>query len=423
MITFVLLVAIIIIACLAIMLRPLLKSKSSNALDRDSQNILFARNRLAELKQQLENKEIDQKEYEALRLEIETSLLHDINITNDISDTDEPSANKESNAVLITLLCTLIPFATLFVYQVTGTPAALISDNISTPENAIGEKGVDELIAGVEQRLQENPNDLQGWTILAQTYLTLGRYQDAIKANQNILQIAGESAAVYTQLADASAMLAGGNLAGQPNEYLQKALSIDAQYPQALWLAGLGAAQIGDTQTANSHWNKLLPLLANSPQQQQELREIIAQTNAETAQLEPNIAQQAQAQEIPTDGDTVVEFTGLTVQVSLDPNIQSQTDSTDSVFVFARAKNGPPAPLAVKRLTISDLPATVSLSDNDAMIEQFKLSLFENVVVVARVSKSGNPIAQVGDFESLEYESSNSNDETIELIISELVAE
>ncbi|MFT4630150.1 MAG: cytochrome c-type biogenesis protein CcmH, partial [Dinoroseobacter sp.] len=111
----------------------------------------------------------------------------------------------------------------------------------------------------------------------------------------------------------------------------------------------------------------------------------------------------------------------LSIRVSIDDALNSQVTTSDVVFVFARAKQGPPAPLAVRRLTVADLPANITLSDSDAMMDQFKLSRFDEVLVSARVAKSGNPIAQAGDFQSVLFETQTSNAGLIDLTISKLV--
>jgi len=101
--------------------------------------------------------------------------------------------------------------------------------------------------------------------------------------------------------------------------------------------------------------------------------------------------------------------------------MRDNVNSNDLVFVFARSKNGPPAPLAVKRLRVADLPTTVTLSDADAMIEQLRLSLVDNVLVSARVAKSGNPVAQAGDIQSELVATTNDSNHEIKLVISTIV--
>ncbi|MBX2848289.1 MAG: c-type cytochrome biogenesis protein CcmI [Acidiferrobacterales bacterium] len=427
MLAFSLLVIFIVIVCLAILLRPLVKVKANQTnenLERNVQNINFAKTRLAELNDQLAVNAISQEDYDNLKLEIEATLAEDLDLNQ--ADDQPHRDSEESNGVVITLLCTVIPFSALMLYQVTGTPAALNPDNLSTQnvasEGAVAQdQDIQEMVKTVELRLQENPNDPQGWAILSRTYMVMERYQDAYNANLKLLALNGENATIYTQLADSSALMAGGKIAGVASEYIQKALAIDPNYPQALWLAGLGAAQAGNSTQAREYWETLMPLLNNSPQQQQELREIIAETMGDPAPG-PVVSEPEPEGESLTQTQTKdTEVAGISISISIAEMVLSETNPNDTIFVFARAQNGPPAPLAVKRLTVADLPTQIQLSDGDAMLEQFKLSLFEDITVLARVSKSGNPISQNGDIQSNSVNTKNDTQDTIELVISEFV--
>jgi cytochrome c-type biogenesis protein CcmH len=156
-------------------------------------------------------------------------------------------------------------------------------------------------------------------------------------------------------------------------------------------------------------WKKLVPLLADNPEQQAQLRDLITETETnpqlvgtqDQSQPDANASSDNSAAALSAADD---DSTGIEVAVSIDPSIAAELEKTASpstaVFVLARATNGPPAPLAVKRLTLADLPTTVTLSDSDAMMAQLSLSKFAEVSVLARVSISGNPIAQSGDFQS-----------------------
>jgi len=311
---------------------------------------------------------------------------------------------------------------------ITGTPAAINLNNLITQasiENPLAEgEDIDAMIAVVKQRLTDQPDDLEGWLILTRTYTALGRYQEALEANLQLLTIGGENPMVLTQLADTTALLANGEITPAANVYINKALKLDPNYPQALWLAGLSAVQNNNKDEAQAYWKTLLPLLDNAPQQQEELRGVLAQMTDSQVIPEKNTenTQSVEAQDIEIQSsETNAQKIALTIDVSVDTSVLDQVNQDHSVFVFAKAKNGPPAPLAVKRLTVSDLPIQIKLSDNDAMIEQFKLSLFEEVIISARISKSGNPIPQVGDIESAVITTKNTNTSNLKLIISNVV--
>ncbi|NND00963.1 MAG: c-type cytochrome biogenesis protein CcmI, partial [Gammaproteobacteria bacterium] len=308
MISFILISAIATIATISLLAWPLIKPRSSASYQRQTQNIHFARERLGELEQQRENNAISRSDYEALKLEIESTLAEDIDLTQNSQLAAQP-ARLVSNGVLIALLCGIFPFAALVLYQITGTPQALQQQPVATRSATTAEPGlrggsqpsqqeIDSMVRSLEERLQSDPDDIEGWAMLARTYLVLGRYPEAIKANTTLLEKGGENPDVYAALADASALQAGGNLAGQPKFYIERALSLNPQHPQALWLAGLSEAQQGNNDTARKHWDQLMPLLADVPAQQDELRKIIAQTFEQPAQLQtdPQSGQDARQQ-------------------------------------------------------------------------------------------------------------------------------
>jgi cytochrome c-type biogenesis protein CcmH len=435
MLSFILIAVLITLLTLVLLVRPLLKTRNSFSYERQAQNIHFAKERLQELEQQLSNASISESDYEALKLEIESTLALDIDLAEEVQEPSEPAIDKR-NGLLIGLLCVVVPLASLALYKITGTPAGLSvqpaqPNTVATEvSNTPQEADIESMLSALEAKLQENPSDIQGLTMLARSYYALGRYRDAIEANTKLLKIGGDNPDVFAALADSSALLANGLLAGQPSIYVEKALALQEDHPQALWLAGLSAAQTSNGDLARQYWNKLLPLLAEAPAQQQELQAIIDQSFDFSDPAAGTAKANTAAETTPADNDnndsdraTPSNAAGpsLNLRISIDDALVSQVNASDVVFVFARAKQGPPAPLAVKRIRVGDLPANITLSDSDSMMDQFKLSRFDTVLVSARVAKAGNPIAQPGDFQSVLFETQTSNAKLIDLTISELV--
>ncbi len=411
MTSFIIAAAVVTLIALGILILPLLRTRNTISYARQAQNIHYAKERLDELEAQLKNASISATDYEALKLEIESTLAHDIDVANNASNTQAPEPTR-SNKLIIGLISVFLPLSGLGFYLIVGTPEAIepVAQSRATPEQ------VEDLVSGVEKRLQENPNDLEGWQILSQTYLALGRYADAKRGYQRVLTLGGESAHAYASLADATALAAGGQITPEVSEYVQRALAINPNNRQALWLAGLGGAQTGNKAEAKRYWNRLIPLLNDAPQQQQELREIIRE-NLDEEPIGGFDNQEPKTPEITTEKTQA----GLIVSITIGPDVAQLADSNDFVFVFARAQQGPPAPLAVKRLRVADLPTTITLDDSDSMVAPMTLSKFEDVVVSARISKSGQPVAQPGDLQSEIVPTKNTVTEAIELTISSIV--
>jgi cytochrome c-type biogenesis protein CcmH len=188
--------------------------------------------------------------------------------------------------------------------------------------------------------------------------------------------------------ADALAFVNDKNLTGKPAELVFKALALEPDNMNALWLGGMAKAQQGDTATAITLWKKLEALLPPGSESQQEIQGLLAKVESASPQAA------AQPDAAPTAN---VPGAAITVQVSLAPELQKSATPGDTVFVYAQALSGPKMPLAIVRKQVSDLPLTVSLDDTMAMMPNMKLSNFAEVKLLARISKSGNAMSQSGD--------------------------
>ena len=414
MTSFIIYAALITFATLALLIWPLTRARSNTSFERRAQNIHFAKERLVELEAQLKSAAISATDYEALKMEIERTLAHDLDISDNVKQ-DQPDAatvttvSNNSNKLIISLLLISIPLSAIGFYLMAGTPEAIVKES-TKPEKRLTAGEINAGIIGIEQRLLDNPDDLEGWKVISRTYLALGKYAEAENAYTQILRLDGESAETFAALADTIGLKEGGKITELSMNYALKSLKLNANNGQALWLAGLGSAQRGNMPDARQYWSRLVPLLDNAPQQQQELKDIIAQS------FEASGQQQA-AEKTPESASEL----GLKVNISLSPGVANLADPNDIVFVFAKAKQGPPAPLAAKKLRVSDLPATLVLGVSDAMIAQLSIAKFEDILVSARVSKSGQPMPQAGDLESISVDTKNNSKETINVLIKHII--
>jgi cytochrome c-type biogenesis protein CcmH len=211
----------------------------------------------------------------------------------------------------------------------------------------------------------------------------------AAEAFQHSDQLLPNEPGILFALADALAMQNNGSMLGEPEALVQRGLQIAPRFPNGLWLAGMAAEQRQDFKAAHHYWSLLLPMISDSPQSANEVRGMLASLE----QRDPSLVQQQPAADQQTAAGRQ-----LNVQVDINDELRARADPSTAVFVYAKAMQGPPMPLAVKRLQLQDLPLTLSLGDADAMMPSMKLSSFDQVIVGARVSFSGNPVAQSGDF-------------------------
>lgn len=385
MLNFVLIAAIIVVAALVLLVRSLFSNKHQDVYARTEQNILYARQRLSELEEQQQIDKLSREDYEQLKLEIENNLALDLE-QQKRERSGKDNIQPNSNKALALGLCFALPLMAVGFYWLTGTPEALTTDKQQITNQQPTAENIMQMVETIDLRLQQNPNDLAGWKVIAPIYRGLNQLDNASLAYSRIIELGGADAATYAEHADTLALAAAGVITPEAAISLQQSLNLDPDNQLALWLAGLSAMQDNDSETAIGHWQHLVSLMDASPQQQQELRSIIEQARQNNTVL--------------TDNNASTDAPGIAVSVSLDASLASIVDTEDTVFVVAVARSGPPAPLAVKRLKVKDLPTRLTLSDADAMLPQLKLSVFDQVEVSARISKSGQAIPQAGDLSS-----------------------
>ncbi|MDX8379251.1 MAG: c-type cytochrome biogenesis protein CcmI [Gallionella sp.] len=375
------------------------QSGTNNAVLRDQANLEILRDQATELDSDLNNSLLSQDAYEQGRRELQVRLL------DEVKTTQVPvSVPRNPARVLALVLVVLIPLASLMLYLQLGTPKAMLpAQQASVVEPGFGVLKSAAALQALEVKLIKQPNNSAGWMVLAKSYSELQRYDEAVRAYAHLVKLVPNESKVWTNYADAMAMKNGQSLLGEPTQFINKALALDPRNVTALALGGSAGMERGDYVAAITHWQKLVRILPpNYPQIQMiyggihQAREFLAKQPGGREKLaklpaEPRVAKQA----------TANPAAAITGRVSISPEMLKQVSPTDIVFILARAAQGPRMPLAVIRKQVKDLPMDFTLDDSMAMRPQMKLSGFDRVVVVARVSKSGTPMAQTGDIEGI----------------------
>jgi len=383
MIGFVIVAAILLAAALAIILPPMLRNSSPDEVDRKKINVVIGRERLAELNSARTSGEITEKEFEREQRDLEESLL------DDIEDSGEGSGRRVHNFWALGSLFIIVPVLSISLYSYLGMPAVFSIQDKPAQAEQEAMPSIDQMVATLEQRMQQNPDNAEGWAMLARTYMVLQQYEKAANALYKLRDLIGDTPDVLADIADAVAMKQGGRLDGEPIQLLRQALDANPAQPKALWLIGMYEFQRGDASQALLHWRKLEPMLFDDPDSQQELRKLIVRAEEQVGDSAPALADAAAP---------VAESNGaLTVKVSMSDAMIGKFSADDTLFIFARARSGPPMPLAVYRGKASDLPLEVRLDDSMAMTPMMKLSAFQDVSVMARISKSGQAKPESGD--------------------------
>lgn len=384
-----------ILLALGFVLLPLLRQRKTVHIDRDAINISVVKQQLDELKVDLKSGKLEQSVYEAAKADLEKALLNDL----DSSNTQHPVTNKKpvsSGRWLAAFVVIAVPLFSIGLYQKLGSPAA-INPSIAPPvqannnQSAVPQMSMEEAISKLAEKLEQEPDNAEGWSMLARSYLSVQQFEKAVGAFKKLHALTGDQPEVLVRYADALAMTQGGKITGKPHELLKLALKLEPQNAQANWMAGLAEEEANNYVAALKHWQIVRPLLAGKPELMQTLDTLIARVKTQTGET---VAEVTQVIEKPTQ---VAAQKSITVTVELAPELAELAQPQDSVFIFAQAMQGPPMPLAVSRQQAKDLPITVTLDDSMAMMPQMKLSGFDQVKVGARISKSGQAMPTSGD--------------------------
>ncbi len=382
------LVVLLILLALAFLVIPLLREpREDETVDREQQNIAIARDKKALLEQQLADGQMTQQEYEEALKDLETSLALDLERQQRLQQ------NRLAGKWAIAVFIVLIPALSVFLYfelgdyRVIENPQLTLARAETASDPSRPALSMEQMIQKVRDHLKENPDDARGWFILGRALMSMQQYADALAAYRRSYELAPEEPTVALALADALAMTRGGKMEGEPEQLVQKVLQATPNEPTALWLGGMADEQAGRYRDAYDKWNRLLPLLQGDPESANEVRTLIAALRKK----QPDLPQEAAPVPVAAAGASV------TLQVDIDATLLDRAQPSDKVFIYAKAASGPPMPLAARRVVVADLPIEVTLSDRDAMLPQMKLSSFERIIVGARISKSGNPVASSGD--------------------------
>ena len=302
----------------------------------------------------------------------------------------------------------LTPVLAMIIVLVVGSSAALYLyiGQPGVPSGAGSAPDVGEMVNLLSERLAENPEDAQGWLILGQSQQALQQYDEAIAAFERALQLdKGQNAQTLLALAIALMEQQGGEMTDRSSSLFENALALESNNANALFYGGGAAARRGDVSLAADRWETLLGLSVSD-----EIQELLQRKINEWRGLPSPVA----IDPVVVDGPIII------ISVSLSAEAISALPADATVFIIARALGQPSPPIAVARRQLADLPALVGLSDRDAMIPNRKLSSFAEFELVARVTVSGQPIAQSGDWSGSLIVSANSG-QTIDLLIDQEV--
>jgi len=358
---------LLLLAALGFLLIPILRGRSrQQEEDRTALNVALYQERVAELAAQQAAGVLDATQLANGRDEAARELL---------ADTEGAEAPRQGHLgkVLPLLAAVLVPAMALGLYLHFGA-----ADKVElTQEFAAAPKSMEEMTTRLERAVQAQPDSAEGLYFLGRAYMAEQRPAEAAKAYERAVALAGRQPELLGQWAQAQYFAANKQWSPQVQALTDEALKADPNEVTSLGLRGIAAFESERYQEAIDYWKRLLAQLPEG--------------DASRAALQGGIDRAAERLGSTGAKPSVAVAARLKVRVELAAALKDKVKPDDTVFIFARASNGPPMPLAAKRVTVAQLPLEVELSDADAMMPQMKLSDFAEVQLVARVSRAGQP--------------------------------
>ena len=362
-------------------------------------HVVILREQLVALDRDRDTGELDAEQHRLARIELQHRLLDD-------SATGRPVIDNRPVGAWLYALMIALPLFSVALYAALGNPEGWTVRPGTVPPTArteptseVAPEALNEMLTTLAQRLEKPSgnadNDLQGWTMLARAYAGMQRFAEAERAFGRAIALAPKDAQLLADRADVLAVLQEGRASGEPERLIAQALQLDPNNVKALALSGSVAYERRDFAAARQQWQKARDLTppgsAFAAGLDRSLSEVAATRTDTSTQTSPETLPET------STGAPFATPARITGRVSLAPALAARVAPGDTVFVFARAADGPRMPLAIVRRTVADLPFDFTLDDGSAMSPQMKLSGASRVVVGARISRSGSATPQPGD--------------------------
>ncbi len=408
---------ILTIGALLFILPTLLrKGNNQTGIIRKAANVSIYRDQLAELESDLRSDVLSKDQYEQSKRELQQRMLQDVPEGESMTSTVMASGNR-SNVATITVMVLAIPLLAVSLYLWLGNTKGLTPqpapEQMPMVEEAAGHQNFSSVLDSLIARLRDQPDDLEGWIMLGRTYAIMQRFNEAKIAYERVLALSPESPELLVDYADIVAMTNEGSLLGKPMELINRALSLDPNNPKALALAGTAAFEQKNFKQAAVYWEKLLVHIPPESKLAQSVKDSIAEakslaTGKGTAMAQMQTQTPSSQNTPPAANKSAVAGAGaapvaagntLSGTVTLSPALAGKVSPDDTLFIFARAKEGPPMPRAISVKKARDLPASFLLTDGMGARPDLKISNVPQLIISARITKSGKAMPESGDLQ------------------------
>ncbi|MGZ8138640.1 c-type cytochrome biogenesis protein CcmI [Bordetella bronchiseptica] len=378
-----LIVLLLLLATLAALILPMLRrERAAGPADAAATVRAFYQAQRAQLQRELREGALTAQAHARAEEELQRELLQALDARRDTA----PAPARRASLAAACALSVAVPVAAMLLYQHLGDPRAAASMMLAAPQAAHAEDAAQDMtqaIGALAERLRRQPDDAEGWYMLARSYETLGRYDDAVAAYMETVRLVPDQPALLADLADALLSANGGAPDAKSERVIAQALALQPDQPKALALAGMAALRRGDAAQALAHWQRLKTLLPPD--------------SSAAAQIDNNIAQaRAMATGAPPAPQAAAPDS-LAGHASIAAALRAQVADTDTVFILARPADGGRMPLAILRKQVRELPLDFTLDRAQAMSPAATLAQAGMVDVEIRVSRAGVAEARPGD--------------------------
>jgi cytochrome c-type biogenesis protein CcmH len=381
--------AVAVAVVLVLLLRPFIWSRPASRMSQRQMNAAVYRDQLAKLDQDLAEGALSTEDHARSRDELQRRALEDLR-----EDDAAPTLRAPRRTMLAVGIT--VPLVAVVLYAFLGNVDALIGGGGAAGEPKVTQADVERMVAGLATKLEQNPTDYKGWTMLARSYKVMGRTADAEKAFERAAPLVDTDPQLLADYADVVVTNNNGSFAGKPQQLIDKALKLDPNAPMALWLGGTAAFSKGDKEQAIRLWERLAKQIPPDSEDGRNLQAALDEVRGKA----PASAQASAAQAAPAATPVVAAAANgsasVTGTVELDAALKGKASAKDTIMVIARAP-GMRMPLAVLRVPATQFPLKFTLDDSLSMSPQAKLSGASEVEVEARVSKSGQAVPEPGD--------------------------
>lgn len=411
-ITFWLLMILMLLLAIGLLVYPLLRMRENTSIAYKESNLKINDEKIKELDVDLQEGRIDHDSYKLAREELDRELLIDIPLENQQTAAQHYTGSVKRHPALALMIAVFVPMMALLLYLELGMHSASEESFIaeqSQPQSQEKEMpSVEEMTRTLEAKIEKEGGTVQEWTMLGRAQKYLGKNELAAKAFAVALEKDSGNAQLMLESAEMIALTNKQTFIPEARDLVLKAYALEPGNPNALWFAGVAEYQHGNYRQAIEHLTTLLPLATGEEDVMSSIISIVTKSREqliakgeEVPELSALLGIEAKAAAVvQPDGQTVVVASGTRLQVAVDisADVREKFTANDVIFVYAKAKQGPRMPLAAQRMSLAELPAEIILDDSMAMVEGMNLSAFEQLVVSARVTKSGSAIAQSGDY-------------------------